>query len=205
MSHTNLTAGKTLPEVDYAYPQTPEKWNGLVLTGEAPGKEEVKQGQPFVGRSGQLLNEMLEQAGIDRARCLVANVFRFQPPGNKVDHFFTSRRAAQQQNQVIAETFGPLGSVWCKNEYASEINHLEKVLQAWQPRMIIALGRVPFWALCGGQNITQNAGTIADCRLVPGMKVIPTFHPSYILRGNWSKRPEWLKHFLAAAHYVAEK
>jgi uracil-DNA glycosylase len=198
-------ARNPLPEVDYDYPQPRESWNGLVLVGEAPGHEEVKQGRPFVGRSGQLLNETLTEGGIERARCLVSNVFRIRPPDNKVDHFFASKRAAQQQNLTIIEELGPFGSSWCKGDYASEIQHLREVLHQWRPRMIVALGRTPFWALSGGNGIIANAGRLFDCRLLPGTKVIPTFHPSYILRGNWSKRPEWLEHFLAAAHYVAEK
>src|SRR5580692_1651630 len=84
-----------LPKVDYEFPTG--KANGLVLVGEAPGAEEVRLGHPFVGRSGQLLDKMLMRAGIERKQCMVANVFRYQPPGNKVDHFFISRRAAKQQ------------------------------------------------------------------------------------------------------------
>ena len=72
--------------IAYQLPVLP--FNGLAIVGEAPGADEVKQGQPFVGRSGQLLNELLEEAGIARAHTLIANVFRYQPPANKVAHFF---------------------------------------------------------------------------------------------------------------------
>ncbi|MDD5587140.1 MAG: uracil-DNA glycosylase [Alphaproteobacteria bacterium] len=194
-----------LPLVNYELPADHDSWNGLVFVGEAPGKEEVRLGRPFVGRSGKLLNEMLAEAGIERARSIIANVFRYQPPGNKVDHFFTSRRAAAAQGLEIAEEFGSFGSAWCKKEYSNEINALKDFLGTWRPRVIVALGRTPFWALTEGSGLLLSVGRIHDCRLLPGTPVIPTFHPSYILRGNWSKRPEWLEHFLSAAHYVAQK
>ena len=94
MLFNDALSSSRLPIVNYDFPASRGAWNGLVLVGEAPGKDEVRLGHPFVGRSGQLLNEILAEAGIDRARSLVANVFRFQPPGNKVDHFFISKRAA---------------------------------------------------------------------------------------------------------------
>lgn len=194
-----------LPRVDYDLPPDRSGWNGLVLVGEAPGKDEVRQGRPFVGRSGQLLNELLKEAGIERSACVVANVFRFQPPGNKVDHFFTSKRAAEAQNIGISEEWGRFGSSWCKEEFGGEIHALKGVLAAWKPRVVIALGRTPFWALTGENGLLSHAGRFLDCRLVSDMKVLPTFHPSFILRGNWAKRPEWLEHFVVAAHYVAQR
>ena len=113
-SETNGTGEQPGPRIDYDFPTDPGQKGhaGIVLVGEAPGAEEVRLGHPFVGRSGQLLDKILEKAGIDRKQCLVANVFRTQPPGNKVDHFFISRRAAAQQDIPIAEEYGQFGSAW---------------------------------------------------------------------------------------------
>src|ERR1700722_11400307 len=111
-----------LPRVDYDFPAG--KSNGIVLVGEAPGAEEVKQGRPFVGRSGQLLDKILARAGIERKECLVANVFGFRPPGNKVDHFFISRRAAALQGIAIAEEYGQFGSAWVREQFAGELERL---------------------------------------------------------------------------------
>jgi len=194
-----------LPKVDYDLPQDRRSWNGLVLVGEAPGKDEVKMGRPFVGRSGKLLDEVLSEAGIERSKCLIANVFRFQPPGNKVDHFFTSRRAAARECRQVAEAFGPFGSAWCRDEFSSEIKALSEVLHKWNPRAVVALGRTPLWALTGENGLLSKVGYWLDCRLRPNTPVLPTFHPSYILRGNWSKRPEWLEHFASANARVAQK
>jgi uracil-DNA glycosylase len=78
---------------DYASPQ--QCWNQIMVVGEAPGAEEVKQNQPFVGRSGQLLDKVLAEAGIIRAACFVANVFRLQPPA-----ICSSHRAVSHSIQV---------------------------------------------------------------------------------------------------------
>jgi uracil-DNA glycosylase len=189
---------KPLPKVGYDYPADIKDWSGLALIGEAPGAEEARLGHPFVGRSGQLLDKMLVQAGIDRRRCFVGNVFRFQPPGNKVDHFFISRRAAAAQNLPIAEAYGQFGSAWCRGDYAVEIDALRDALIQLKPCMIMALGRTPTWALTGMNGLLDKVGKALDCRLLPGTPVMPTYHPSFIMRGNWGLQDQWLQHFLAA-------
>ena len=193
-----------LPHVPYDVPEV-AAWNGLILVGEAPGKEEARLGRPVVGRSGQLLNDVLGKAGIARERCVVANVFRFQPPANKVGHFFISRRTAAQEGIGISEKYGKFGSAWCRADYAGEIEHLRGLLEKLKktkPCVVVALGRTPFWALTGGDGLLSKVGQKFDCRLAQGLEVVPTYHPSFILRGNWGLQPAWLEHFLAAARAV---
>jgi len=187
-----------LPKVDYDFPAQMTLWNGLALIGEAPGAEEARLGHPFVGRSGQLLDKMLMQAGIDRKNSFVGNVFRFQPPANKVDHFFISKRAAVAQKLGIAESYGKFGSAWCRAAYATEIDHLRDTLIALKPRIIVALGRTPFWALTGMNGLLDKVGQPLPCRFAAEFSVIPTYHPSFIMRGNWGLQEEWLQHFLTA-------
>ena len=196
----NLSENATtpLPKVGYDFPTDRDSWSGLALIGEAPGAEEARLGHPFVGRSGQLLDKMLVQAGIDRKRCFVGNVFRFQPPGNKVDHFFTSRRAAVAEGISIAEQYGQFGSAWCRGDYAGEIDHLRDALQKLKPRIIIALGRTPCWAMTGVNGLLDKVGQTLPCRLLTNTVVIPTYHPSFIMRGNWGLQEKWLTHFAEA-------
>jgi len=188
--------------VEYDFPANSKNWSGIALVGEAPGAEEVRLGHPFVGRSGQLLDKMLEKAEIKRNDCLVANVFRVQPPGNKVDHFFISRRAAKIQNLGIAEEYGPFGSAFCRADFSGEIKNLEATLKKLNPKIIIALGRTPLWALTGENGLLSKVGKPLPCRLAPGVEVIPTFHPSFILRGNWGLQDRWLEHFNAAKGFL---
>jgi DNA polymerase len=194
------TAAAKQPFADYTYPA--KNWNGVVLVGEAPGAEEARLGRPFVGRSGQLLDKMLEQAGIERDQCIIANVFRFRPPGNKVDHFFISRRAATQVGIGIAESFGKFGSAFCRTDFAPEIEHLRDMLKQKKPKIVVALGRTPLWALTGESGLLTKVGKLLPCRLLPGVEVMPTFHPSFILRGNWKLQDEWLSHFKLVAKYT---
>lgn len=191
-----------LPFVDYQYPSRPADGPPLVIVGEAPGSEEVRQGMPFAGRSGKLLDENLKAAGIERAACLVANVFRYQPPGNKVGHFFASRTRARKLGVGVAETLGPFGtSDYCLADSAGEVEHLAQVLNAVRPVVIVALGRTPLWALTGRNGIMQLRGRVLPCRLLPSAEVIPTFHPSYILRGQRAEEPTFLADLrLAVSH-----
>lgn len=190
------------PFADYAYASSLQGWNGAILVGEAPGAEEAKLGRPFVGRSGQLLDKMLEQAKIDRSRCIIANVFRYRPPANKVDQFFISRRAAAANNIPIAEHYGQFGSAWVRADFAKEIDHLRDMLARQKPKIVIALGRTPLWALTGENALLSKVGQLLPCRLAPGIAVLPTFHPSFILRGNWKLQDEWLSHFALAAQKI---
>lgn len=193
-----------LPFANYAYPKKDLGWNGIVLVGEAPGAEEARQGRPFVGRSGQLLDKMLEAASIDRDRTLIANVFRYRPPGNKIDAFFSSRKAAKEQNFALAEEYGKFGSSFCRKDYAPEIEHLREKLANEKPAIIVALGRTPLWALTGENGLMEKAGKLLPCRLVRSLTVLPTYHPSFILRGNWKLQDIWLNHLKTAAN-LSEK
>lgn len=188
--------------IDYDFPADIHNWNHIALVGEAPGADEVRLGHPFVGRSGQLLDKILEQAGIKRRDSLVANVFRFQPPQNKVDHFFISRRAAKEKGIGIAEYLGQFGSTWCRSDFAPEIDHLAATLRELSPKIVIALGRTPLWALTGENGLLEKVGKPLPCRLIPSLTVIPTFHPSFIIRGNWGLQDQWLRHFELAKQYV---
>ncbi|CAK0755586.1 uracil-DNA glycosylase [Azospirillaceae bacterium] len=190
-----------LPFVDY---QRPEQWDlkspPLTFVGEAPGADEVRQGRPFAGRSGKLLDQTLEQAGLDRRLCLIANVFRYQPPGNKVSHFFSSRTRARAQGISLALEFGPFGaSDYCLEAFAEEIIALRCMLNEVKPPIVIALGRTPLWALTGCGGILERRGQELPCRLRPETVVIPTFHPSYLLRGNLAQQPIFLTDIQNAA------
>lgn len=177
-----------LPRVDYQYPTAGDRNGCIAIIGEAPGNEEVRQGIPFAGMSGRLLNRNLEQVGLDRNACLVANVFRFQPPGNKVGHFFCSRTRARKESLSLAEELGPFGtSDYCIADYRGEVEALRRTLEDIRPKAILALGRTPTWALTGQNGITRLRGQVLPCRFLPEIPVVPTWHPSYILRGNWSE------------------
>jgi uracil-DNA glycosylase len=171
-----------LPFADYSHPKD-GKPPLLALIGEAPGADEIKLGRPFVGKAGQLLDRALAATGIDRDRCLIANVFRYRPPENKVGHFFASRRRALVENDPLDETWGKLGAEFCRARFADELEALSRVLRRTAPPVIVALGRTPLWALTGMNGITALRGQVLANRLSDA-PVIATFHPSFVARQN---------------------
>lgn len=166
--------------------------NGLALIGEAPGADEVKQNRPFVGRSGQFLNELLVETRIERAQTLVANCFRYQPPGNKVAHFFLSQRAAMAAGEALETGYGKMGSAYPRAIFAPELEALRAVLEQYRPKAIVTLGGTALWALTGLSGLTVNRGKWHANRLAAGIPVMPTFHPSFVIRGNWDARADML-------------
>ncbi len=187
-----------LPFVDYQYPARKGAAGLLALVGEAPGRDEVRLGRPFVGRSGQLLDKNLLAAGLAREECLVANVFRYQPPDNKIGHFFVSRKMASETGEPLLTDWGKYASRFCRARFGGELDHLAKTLRALRPKVIVTLGATPLWALTGLEGIVARRGAPAPCRFLEDVPVIPAFHPSYILRGNWAAEPLLAKDLMAA-------
>jgi DNA polymerase len=173
---------ESLPFADYSYPAD-GKVPLLALIGEAPGADEIRLGRPFVGRAGQLLDRALAATGIDRDRCLIANVFRYRPPDNKVGHFFASKRRALEENDPLDMALGKLGADYCRARFAGEIANLAETLKHTAPPVIVGVGRTPLWALTGLNGITALRGQLLANRLSEA-PVIATFHPSFVLRQN---------------------
>ena len=182
--------------ISYQLPEEP--FAGIALVGEAPGADEVKQNQPFVGRSGQLLNKVIEAAGLKREHLLIANVFRYQPPGNKVDHFFLSQRAAKAAGIELDLSRGKFGSTYVQAQFSPEIDYLVATLKKYKPKAIVAVGRTPLWALTGLSGITAQRGQWLENRLIPEIPVIATYHPSYVIRGNWHLQDDMVADLQAA-------
>jgi len=134
----------------------------LMLIGEAPGEEEDLQGEPFVGRAGQLLNKILEAIGLRRQDVYIANILKCRPPGNR----------------------DPLPSEVEKCE-----PYLFKQIELIQPKLIVALGRVAGQTLLRTTtSLSQLRGKVHNFR---GVKLIVTFHPAALLRNPQWKRPTW--------------
>jgi DNA polymerase len=134
----------------------------LMFVGEAPGADEDEQGIPFVGRAGQLLTKIIESIGLRREEVYIANVIKCRPPQNR-----------------NPET----------DEVGKCSPFLLRQIDVIQPRIICALGKFAAQVLLDTQApISQLRGRFFD-RL--GVKIIPTFHPSYLLRNPAAKREVW--------------
>ena len=150
MGRTQVVFGVGNPDAD------------LMFIGEAPGFHEDKQGEPFVGAAGQLLNRLL--GGIDLARedVYIANVLRCRPPGNR----------DPEPDEIEACT------PW-----------LVETISLVQPRLIVTLGNFATkYVLQTTQGITRTRGQVYDWH---GRAVIPTFHPAAILHGGGEKSAQF--------------
>lgn len=134
----------------------------LMFVGEAPGGDEDLQGVPFVGRAGQLLTRIIEAMGLEREDVYIANVIKCRPPGN---------RNPDPDEVATCEPF------------------LFEQIDVIEPLVIVALGKFAAQALLRTLDpISRLRGRIFEYR---GAKLIPTFHPAYVLRNPASKREVW--------------
>lgn len=148
----------------------------LAIVGEAPGEQEIKDGIPFTGKSGQLLNAALAEIGIDRSRCMITNVFLTRPPDNKVEHFF---RRIHGDEEPGTETFR--GMV-VRDEFAFELPRLHEELESFNAKAVLALGGTALWATTGFDRISNWRGTWIPCSHLVAAPIMPTWHPSAVLR-----------------------
>jgi DNA polymerase len=134
----------------------------LVFVGEAPGADEDLQGEPFVGKAGQLLTKMIEAMGYRREDVYICNVLKCRPPGN---------RNPEPDEVASCEPF------------------LKRQLAAIRPRMIVALGK--FAAQCLLRDDTPITRLRGGFRSYEGIPLMPTLHPAYLLRDPSKKKLAW--------------
>jgi uracil-DNA glycosylase family 4 len=138
----------------------------LCFLGEAPGADEDKQGEPFVGRAGQLLNKILEACHLQREDIYILNILKCRPPGNRnpaPDESRNCRRFLERQLELIAPEFiCCLGAVAAQNLLATET------------------------------PIGKLRGQVIDFKIPGGStKVVCTYHPAYLLRNPSAKKHTW--------------
>ena len=134
----------------------------LMFVGEAPGADEDVQARPFVGRAGQLLTKIIEAIGLKREEVLIGNVNRCRPPGN---------RAPMPDEVAMCKPF------------------LLREIEAVQPEVIVVLGNTATKNLLDTrEGITKLRGNFQEYK---GIRVMPTFHPAYLLRDPSKKRETW--------------
>ncbi|MGB5300174.1 MAG: uracil-DNA glycosylase [Thiogranum sp.] len=135
-----------------------------LLIGEAPGRDEDQQGEPFVGRAGQLLNAMLQAIGLQREQVYIANILKCRPPSN---------RDPRPEEVVCCEPY------------------LMRQIEVIQPGLILALGRIAAQNLLNTETpIGKLRGRVHQFRDT-GIPLIATYHPAYLLRSPLEKRKAW--------------
>ena len=134
----------------------------IMLVGEAPGEREDREGRPFVGSSGKLLDELLHRAGMETTHVFMTNVVACRPPLNREPE---------------------------REEMRACFRRIEGLVAIIRPRVLLLVGRVSANKLAGVQSITASRGQVMESiildeeagKLIP---CVPTFHPSFLLRAN---------------------
>jgi len=177
-------------------PQEPTNFNGLVLIGESPGRQELEQGIPFVGRSGGLLNTVLTEVGIDRTRCLVTNVFLSRPENDKIDLFFRPRHAdgdQLQEDEDFVNRYGLYRNRVVCDDHRYDMKRLDDELVRYPPKIILTLGATALWRVTTINGITEARGKWNLIKRGDHLVgVLPTWHPAAVLRDRNNKLPEFV-------------
>jgi DNA polymerase len=159
----------------------------IAFVAEAPGSEELRQGEPLVGPSGHEFNSMLRDASILRSECLITNVFPFQLPGNEIK-YLCGKKAEMPKDYL----HGPIApSCYLYPQHLDHLERLRDEIEMCDPNIIVPMGNTALWAIMGRTGIGKARGTVMDSTLCPGRKVIPMYHPAAIMR-NYELRPTTL-------------
>jgi len=133
-----------------------------MIIGEAPGAEEDRRGEPFVGRAGQLLDELLRAVGLSRDKVFIANILKCRPPNNR--------------DPKVAEMAA------CRD-------YLMQQIQLVQPKIILAVGRIAAQSLLESDDpVGRMRGRVND---FDGVPLVVTYHPAYLLRSPSQKQKSW--------------
>lgn len=136
----------------------------LLVIGEAPGADEDRQGEPFVGRAGQLLNAMLKGIGLERGEVYIANILKCRPPGN---------RDPKPEESTLCTPY------------------LDRQIALIRPRAILALGRIAAqWLLQSEETIGRLRGRVLSYG-EGRIPIVVTYHPAYLLRSPLAKAKSW--------------
>lgn len=135
-----------------------------MVIGEAPGAEEDRQGEPFVGRAGKLLDAMLRAAGLEREQTYIANILKCRPPSNRDPH--------------------PMEAAACSGFLRQQIERVA-------PKLILCVGRVAAQNLLGTEESMAQLRGRVHRHPDSGTPVIVTYHPAYLLRTPHDKRKAW--------------
>ena len=158
---TRCTLSSTRTQTVFGVGSLQAQW---LIVGEAPGAEEDRQGEPFVGRAGQLLNSMLRAIGLSREQVFIANVLKCRPPGNRDP---TATEAAE-----------------C-------LPYLQQQIALLQPKIMLAVGRVAAQNLLRTDVTLGRLRQQVHHFGVSKVPLIATYHPAYLLRTPADKRKAW--------------
>lgn len=154
----------------------------VLIVGEAPGKVEAERGEVFVGPSGSEMTKMIHQAGFIRSECFLTNVTGYRPANNRITDWFYPKTKRPAKAILVQGR-------WVHQNVADGVLALEELITKLKPKVIIAFGNTPLWALTGNYGITKWRGSNLSTREIHGQTypLLATYHPAAILR-RWDWR-----------------
>jgi uracil-DNA glycosylase len=186
----------TLPHGAQAGPiqfKEPIDWNGLAIVGEAPGRMEIINGEPFTGPAGDALNDVLRRIGIVRENTLVINCCAHQPAwsvdkngkrrNNDISNFFTL-------DETVANRRLPTyRGQWLHDSLSQDLRAAWLTLKSRKPRAIALMGATALWGIGGQEGIGKLRGQLLETEHWSSVTLVPTYHTAFALH---KKSPEIL-------------
>lgn len=170
----------------------------LAVVGEAWGEEEERHSAAFVGPTGRFLRAFMRKVRLPPTACLFTNVFNMRPrPTNAIENLLGPKKGALEGRPALSP------GKYARPEHARELDRLGAQLRAAQPRLVLALGATASWALLDTNGIEKHRGTPAWSER-HGLLVLPTYHPSAVLRTP-THRPVFYADLLKAARISKEE
>lgn len=154
----------------------------IVIIGEAPGEREALKGIPFVGSSGEVLQQAVKSAGLMWHTLYKTNVILCRPPGNDID---------SPEGKKAIEC--------CREGFLEE---LEALVKEYKVKVLVPVGATALKAVGIEGRITKQRGSVS---MVMGLPAVPTYHPSYIMRGNWNEEVTWVNDLMKARELTLKK
>lgn len=165
----------------------------IMAIGEAPGEQEELSGIPFFGPAGQEFDRLCLEAGFKRSELYLTNVLRTRPPFNKLEAL-----CVQKKDLPGSYTLPPLSTgKYLHPDLLPELDRLRSEIAEVKPWLVLTLGNTALWGILGQTGITKLRGTIQPGP--GGYKVLPTYHPSAVLR-QWDLRPILLADLIKARY-----
>ena len=162
----------------------------FVIT-EFPGKTDLVTGRLLSGATGKIFWELAQETGLNQHDISVKSVISSRPGSGKIEDFCLNKKEAEAEALRYGypgypRTFIKTGK-YLHPKFLKEVDSLLETLKEEKPNLVICLGSFATWALLGSAKLTALRGTAAESPFIPGLKVIPTYHPVTIMR-DWSQR-----------------
>lgn len=163
----------------------------IVVVTEFPGKTDLVTGRLLSGESGRIFWELVDEVGISREDILVLPVISSRPGSGKIEEFCLNKKEADAESLNFGFSKYPRAFIkagkYLHPRFLKDIELLLESIKDASPNLVICLGSLATWALLDTAKLTALRGTATESSLIPGQKVIPTYHPVTIMR-DWEQR-----------------